>query len=1091
MRIKVKRILLLLFLGAGAATVCVPWKSDPISRAAELAAENLPATAQSKRDAAPFGLQRRVPWTTSNFRGRPEPPPPFRAERVYPKVQFKEPTVLTSAPGTDRMFVAEQAGKVYSIANDPKVAAADPFLDVAQLVDQLNKTAKQPLALVALYGLTFDPQFVENRYCYVCYVVRNRDGSGGQIPDGTRVTRLKVNRANPPACEIESEQLIISWLQGGHNGGCLKFGKDGCLYISSGDGGFAFPPDGLNSGQDVTNLLSAIMRIDVRTPQAGRPYTIPDDNPFVKLDKARGEIWAYGLRNPWKMSFDRKTGDLWVGDVGWELWELVYRVNKGDNFGWSIMEGRQPVHAERQRGPTPIVPPTLEIPHTEGASITGGFVYRGKKFPELVGSYVFGDWETRRIWGVKVDGPQPGVLQLGERREIVEPTVRIVDFAEDADGELYLLDYDDGTIHALARNPVQKSDHRFPRKLSETGLFRSVPQHQVAEGVLPFSINAEQWSDYAIAERFLAVPGSDSIAVREKAKIITGSMFSRAMDFPRDTVLVKTLSLDMVQGDPASRRRIETQVLHYDGREWYGYSYQWNEAQTDAELVEATGADRTLHVIDRDAPGGKRTQTWRFTSRMECIRCHNPWSEYTLAFNVPQLNRTHDYGSVSDNQVRTFRHIGLLADVVEKPDPNDPYLKIEPPKSPEALPHLARPFDGAADLNDRGRAYLHANCGHCHRFNGGGASYIYLQYDLPLHDIKAVGVRPTQGTFGIHDAQIIAPGDPYRSVLYYRLAKTGPGHMPHLGAKIVDQRGLALIHDWIRQLPVRVDDVAKVEQLIALDEAAVLAREKADSRRTVWQLAKKIADGIQHAQPSDEDLKAGEQQALQQAAARVKERVEERRKLTDELLSTPARAMLLAVAIRQERLPAAIRQGAIDAALARTDPAVRDLFEAFVPDEQRTKRLGDAVNPADILKLAGDVEGGRRLFHESAVVQCRTCHRIKGQGVELGPDLTEVGKKNDRAKLLQSILQPSLNIDPKYQVWLVETKAGLVHSGLLVKKDDAEVVLKDAQNKAQRIAAIDIERMLPQRKSFMPDLLLRDFTAQQVADLLAYLASLK
>ncbi len=172
------------------------------------------------------------------------------------------------------------------------------------------------------------------------------DGGRGQHPSGTRVVRLRVSDTDPPRCDVESETLIIDWLQGGHNGGCLKFGPDGCLYISTGDGGFAFPPDGLNAGQDVSNLLSAILRIDVDLEDEGRLYAIPRDNPFVKLDKARGEIWAYGLRNPWKMSFDRKTGDLWVGDVGWELWELVYRVRKGDNFGWSLVEGRQAVHAE-------------------------------------------------------------------------------------------------------------------------------------------------------------------------------------------------------------------------------------------------------------------------------------------------------------------------------------------------------------------------------------------------------------------------------------------------------------------------------------------------------------------------------------------------------------------------------------------------------------------------------------------------------------------------------------------------------------------------------------------------------------------------
>src|SRR6185436_12343438 len=166
--------------------------------------------------------------------------------------------------------------------------------------------------------------------------------------------------------------------------------------------------------------------------------------------------------------------------------------------------------------------------------------------------------------------------------------------------------------------------------------------------------------------------------------------------------------------------------------------------------------------------------------------------------------------------------------------------KVEPPRSPEALPRLTPPFDAARDVNDRARSYLHVNCGHCHRFNGGGSSYFFLQHDLPLRDVKALGVRPTQGTFGIHDAQLLAPGDPYRSVLYFRLSKTGPGHMPHLGAKIVDERALPLIHEWIRQLPVRLDDAANVDRLIALDEPQVLARETQERPRTQRQIARRL-----------------------------------------------------------------------------------------------------------------------------------------------------------------------------------------------------------------------------------------------------------
>jgi putative heme-binding domain-containing protein len=310
--------------------------------------------------------------------------------------------------------------------------------------------------------------------------------------------------------------------------------------------------------------------------------------------------------------------------------------------------------------------------------------------------------------------------------------------------------------------------------------------------------------------------------------------------------------------------------------------------------------------------------------------------------------------------------------------------------------------------------------------------------------MKALGTRPTQGTFGIPNAQLITAGDPYKSVLYFRMAKSGPGHMPHLGATITDDRGLALVHDWIRQLPTMTDEQAKIARLIAI------------------------------------------------GGSTAKPRADERQKLIDELLATSPRALLLADATRQMKLPPAARTAVLETALrSTTDAAIRDLFEGFLPEEQRTRRLGETINPTEILKLAGDAARGRQLFHESTVVQCRSCHRIESKGTEVGPDLDAIGKKFDRTKLLESIVQPSLQIEPKYALWLLETKSGVVQSGLLIQRDAEVVVLKDGQNKLHRIATEEVERIVQQTRSPMPDLLLRDFTPQQAADLLEYLASLK
>ena len=1023
----------------------------------------------------------RVPWTSSNLQGTPDPPPPYRVERAFPRIHFKAPTVITSAPGTDRIFVAEQAGKVYSIPNDPTCDAADLFLDIEALIQAENakhaeSTVHKPIELVAIYGLTFHPNFATNRLVYVCYVVRDDPSQGPtqQKPNGTRVVSFHVSETDPPEVELNSQEFIITWLEGGHNGGCLKFGHDGCLYISTGDGGFANPPDGLDSGQDLTNLLSSILRIDVDHPEDGRAYRIPQDNPFVDRDNSRGEIWAYGLRNPWKMSFDRATGELWVGDVGWELWELIYRVNPGDNFGWSLVEGRQAVHPGRQRGPTPIVAPTLDIPHVDGASITGGFVYRGKKHPELVGTYIFGDWETRRIWGLPVKGQH-----VGTRFDLVENTVRIVGFGEDRDGELLMLDYDAGTLHRFSKREVQKTQAPFPTTLTETGLFDSVKNHQFAPGVMPFSINTEQWMDHATAIRFVAIPGDAAIQLFSVPESIDGSMFTRSIDFPTNSVLGKTIAIEMQAGSQESQRKLETQLLHFDGSQWRGYSYAWNEDQTDATLVPAEGATRELIINDHSAPGGSRQHTWQFSSRNQCIRCHNPWAEHTLAFNVPQLNQAPEFNQKSGDQLRALIEAGLVEDAGHL-------------FGQESLPtQLFNPFDENSPLDDRSRSYLHVNCAHCHRENGGGVAYLSLEADLPLTATKLIRERPTQGTFGLPRGQLIEPGAPFRSILFYRMSTLASGHMPHLGTSFIDRNGLDLIHRWIQQMPQGKEEIEVFEQLLKLDrtESAVQKSKHRDSM--IERIAGEIAAQDNRTLPTSEDWKLANQQTQRTMSQTTQRQKLERQKLLERILESTNLSLIAMQNIeRQEFSPMLVAQ-LIEQAAKVKNPSVRGLFERFFSSTQRTRRLGDVIDTDSLLALQGDIRRGQQLFFETDGIQCKNCHQIKGQGKKVGPELSTIGQKNNTIQLLDSILKPSKNIDPKYAMWFVETVDGLVRSGLLVETKADSLLLQNAEGVVVEIPKEDIEEMLPQRKSLMPDLLLRDMTAQQVADLLAFLASLK
>jgi putative heme-binding domain-containing protein len=970
----------------------------------------------------------RVPLTTSHVTGAPEPPPPYITPRIFPKLHFKNPLEMVVAPGSDRWYVVEQAGRIFSFPNRQDCDHADLLLDIPKQIRSLPENG----VVGDTYGLVFHPKFAENRFCYTCYQVMGKTGNS-QLPNGTRVSRFRVSDTDSPRIDPSSEKIIITWLSGGHNGGSLKFGPDGYLYISSGDGGSPNPPDPYNTGQDISDLLSSILRIDVDHPSGDRPYTIPADNPFVKTPGARGEVWAYGLRNPWRMSFDRQTGDLWVGDVGWELWESIDRVIKGGNYGWSIFEGPQPVYPDHKRGPTPIIPPNLSLPHSEAACIIGGYVYRGNRLKELIGTYICGDWETRRVWGTRFDGDK-----LISHRELANSGPRIVAFGEDHDGELCILDYDLGTIHELRPNPDSGSKVVFPTKLGETGLFASVSEHRPAAGVVPFSIVAEQWVDHATAERFIALPGLSSVAVHREPIDVEGTMFKGQFMFPKDGLLMKTFWMEMESGNPASRRRLETQLLHFNGREWRGYSYRWNDEQTDATLVAAAGQDRELTVADPKSPGGKRVQTWHYPSRQECIMCHNPWTDYRLAFTLPQLAE-HD-------QLARLEKMAVIKRVVDPPE------KSPDPNKPSPAP-LANPYDPSADLNRRARSYLQVNCSHCHQFGAGGTAEIDVRIDLPILETKSLDATPKQGMFGIKDARIIVPGDPYRSVMYYRTSKMGHGRMPHIGSELVDAAGVELLHDWIRQMPFGKDGAAAAERVRALEKVAATLGDT-----------------------------GGVPSALQAPA---------RAETIQQLLSSTSGALALLHAMETRPLPPALHDEVVGAAYANSDPQIHDLFEQFVPAEKRVKRLGSVIDAAQLLAVPGDAARGRALFFAGTSAQCKNCHRIDDQGGKLGPELTHIGKKYDRAQLLDNIIFPSKTIDPAFAAWLIQTSNGKSYLGILVEKNAREVILRDVEDKQIHIPAGDVEQMVKQSKSLMPEQLLRDLTAQQAADLLGYLETMK
>jgi uncharacterized repeat protein (TIGR03806 family) len=740
------------------------------------------------------------------------------------------------------------------------------------------------------------------------------------------------------------------------------------------------------------------------------------------------------------LSFDRATGDLWTGNVGQDLWEQIFLIERGGNYGWSVMEGSHPFRPERPRGPSPFIPPIVEHNHADFRSITGGYVYHGKRFSELVDSYVYGDYDTGKVWMLRYDRDAKKVT---EHKELVDSTLRVVGFGEDAAGELYMVDHIQGRLFQLQQNTAKNTAADFPRMLSQTGLFQSVKDHVPAEGIIDYSVNAPQWCAGAVKQRYLALPGDSQIEFDGITYPQPAPGAPHGWKFPNGTVVFETLLMQMDSDDPKSLRRLETRILHYErlpGTEevgdqyWQGYTYVWNDEQTDAVLLEDPyGADRALTIKDRTAPGGERQQTWHIPSRSECTVCHNMAAKYVLGINTLQMNRTHEYGSLVDNQLRALEHAG--------------FFTASLPDVPRNLPHIVDYTDDASDLNSRARSYLHANCSHCHRKWGGGNAEFRLLATVELKEMGIADVRPAHGAWYIPDADILAPGDPSRSVLFYRMSKLGPGRMPRIGSNLVDQRGVNLIDQWIAQLP---------------NGSNTTEGTSASSH------AKAALDLLVLTTTPDK-----------------------RKPLIEELLQTTGGALRLMQAIDSGALEPEARQQVIALATGDTPSHVRDLFERYIPEQDRIQRLGNVVRPDAILAIPGDFERGRKLFLEAAGVQCRNCHKINGMGKEVGPDLSKIAEKMDRAKILDTILNPSKDIDPKYLVYLVETSEGQLHSGLLVEKTDQQVVLKDAESKLTTVPADEIEQIVPQQQSIMPDLLLRDLTAEQVADLTAFLSSLK
>lgn len=689
---------------------------------------------------AEFGLDERPANPTCFAQPRPVTDAPVRTSRVFASLSFTQPVAMLHAPGDDsEWYVVEKPGTVRVFDNRDDASEVRTFVDIRNIVDSEPNEA-------GLLGMAFHPQFESNGRVFLSFNLRQgqqlwsvltqiRSTDGGQTLDPT------------------THEILFSVRQpfDNHNGGHISFGPDGFLYLGLGDGGSANDPNG--NGQNTSTHLGSLLRFDVDNPSNNQPYGIPADNPFAG-GGGQPEIYAFGLRNPWRFSWDSETGDLWLADVGQDEFEEIDLIERGGNYGWNLKEGFECFAASRPCDDLGVIDPVATYDHSQGdRSITGGYMYRGSDIPGLVGAYVYGDIVTGRIWGLFPS--QEG----WESRLLLESSINMATFAEGADGEIYIPNFFDGSIHQLRAAGAQPTDN-FPKRLSQTGCVDPNDPRVVVDGAIPYDVASPLWSDGADKERYAAIPDGARIEMEPDGDFV----------FPIGTVLIKTFKL--------RGKRVETRLMmrHDDGG-WGGYTYKWSPDQTDAELLPSS------EVVEVDGV------SWRIPSRADCTACHTVAAGNTLGPEFLQFNGDFVYASTARraNQLQTWAHIGMFSNLDSQSLDTD------------NAPRLAALDDDSASIEDRARSYLHSNCSSCHRPGGPGRSEADMRFLVNFAEQRLCNER-ADNDLGLNDPRLVKPGDPENSALLHRMGSLDASRMPALGSDVVDEEAVGLLSEWIADL---------------------------------------------------------------------------------------------------------------------------------------------------------------------------------------------------------------------------------------------------------------------------------------------------
>ena len=733
------------------------------------------------------GPLQRLPNTS--LTNMPSAPPTFGFTSINAlgNLAFNNPVAIVTPPGeTNRLFVVEKGGIIVVVTN-----LASPTRSVFMNISSYVQADAAWSGERGLLGMAFHPGYLTNRYFFVFYMSPTAGGS--DTLERYQISAGNTNQGDPLSYVTLFEQVDQA---GNHNGGDLHFGPDGYLYVSLGDEGGQEGEYG--NTQKITNdFFSAILRLDVDKRGTNLPpnphpalggqtnYFVPADNPYVGATsfnglsvnptKVRTEFWAVGFRNPWRFSFDRETGTLYCGDVGQSTLEEVDLVTKGGNYGWNFFEGTRQRTNNAQLPPGfTNTPPLLQYGRTNGIAITGGRVYRGQQFTQLYGDYIYADSGSGRIWALEHSGTN-----------IISNTLLMIDddngagyagvsaFGTDPrNGDILYADIQQGTgsikrlvySNAPPANPI-------PTLLSATGAFTNLTTLAVAPGITAYDLNTPFWSDNAIKSRWFSVPNTNLA--------ITFSSNGN-YSFPTGTVWIKHFELEITNGVPASRRRLETRLLVKNATGGYGVTYRWTIPPTNAILVAEGGFDEA--VTNYNNGGGiLGTQIWHYPSRVECLQCHTLAAGFGLGFNTPQLNRDFTYGATITNQIQALSLAGYFSNPV-----NNPHL----------LPALASATNDAVSLEYRVRSYFAANCVSCHQPGGTSQAQWDARPTTPSQFAGVINAVPFNN-FGDPNNRVIAPGSLSNSILFQRVANLGPGHMPPLSTAVVNTQAVALLAAWI------------------------------------------------------------------------------------------------------------------------------------------------------------------------------------------------------------------------------------------------------------------------------------------------------